>query len=58
MFKQTMKTAKTRQLAQLYASSYFSGSFAMSLAKKNNFVNPEEIFVAGLLYRLPSLVSE
>jgi HD-like signal output (HDOD) protein len=55
MFKQTMKTAKTQQLAQLYASSYFSGSFAMSLAKKNNYGNPEEIFVAGLLYRLPWL---
>jgi HD-like signal output (HDOD) protein len=34
MSKQTMKTAKTRQLVQLYDSSYFSGSFAMSLAKK------------------------
>jgi len=55
IFKQTMKTAKTRQLAQLYASSYFSGSFAMSLAKQNNYANPEEIFVAGLLYRLPWL---
>lgn len=55
MFKQTMKTAKTQQLAQLYASSYFSGAFAMSLAKKNNYGNPEEIFVAGLLYRLPWL---
>ena len=55
IFKQTMKTAKTQQLAQLYASSYFSGAFAMSLAKKNNYGNPEEIFVAGLLYRLPRL---
>ena len=55
MFKQTMKTAKTQQLAQLYASSYFSGSFAMSLSKKSNYGKPEEIFVAGLLYRLPWL---
>ena len=55
IFKQTMKTAKTQQLAYLYASSYFSGLFAMSLAKKNNYGNPEEIFVAGLLYRLPWL---
>jgi len=55
MFKQTMKTAKTQQLAQLYASSYFSGAFAVSLVKKNNGSNPEEIFIAGLLYRLPWL---
>ncbi len=55
IFKQTMKTAKTQQLAQLYASSYFSGSFSMFLAKKNNYDHPEEIFVAGLLYRLPWL---
>ncbi|RLC29143.1 hypothetical protein DRH13_06165, partial [Candidatus Woesebacteria bacterium] len=55
MFKQTMKTAKTQQLAQLYASSYFSGAFAMSLAKKKKYANPEEIFIAGLLYRLPWL---
>jgi HD-like signal output (HDOD) protein len=55
IFKQTMKTAKTQQLAQLYASSYFSGAFAMSLVKKNRYSNPEEIFIAGLLYRLPWL---
>ena len=55
IFNQTMKTAKTQQLAQLYASSYFSGAFASSLAAKNNTDNPEEIFIAGLLYRLPWL---
>lgn len=55
IFNQTMKTAKTRQLGQLYASSYFSGAFARSLSAKNNVDNPEEIFVAGLLYRLPWL---
>ena len=55
MFNQTMKTAKTQQLGQLYASSYFSGAFASSLAAKNKADNPEEIFVAGLLYRLPWL---
>ena len=55
IFNQTMKTAKTQQLGQLYASSYFSGAFASSLAAKNNADNPEEIFVAGLLYRLPWL---
>jgi HD-like signal output (HDOD) protein len=55
MFNQTMKTAKTQQLGQLYASSYFSGAFASSLAAKNDADNPEEIFVAGLLYRLPWL---
>ena len=55
MFNQTMKTAKTQKLGQLYASSYFSGAFARSLAAKNKADNPEEIFVAGLLYRLPWL---
>lgn len=55
MFNQTMKTAKTQQLGQLYASSYFSGALASSLAAKNKTDNPEEIFVAGLLYRLPWL---
>jgi HD-like signal output (HDOD) protein len=55
IFNQAMKTAKTQQLGQLYASSYFSGTFARSLATKNNEDNPEEIFVAGLLYRLPWL---
>ena len=55
IFNQTMKTAKTQQLGQLYASSYFSGAFASSLAVKNNTENPEEIFIAGLLYRLPWL---
>lgn len=55
IFNQAMKTAKTQQLGQLYASSYFSGTFARSLATKNNADNPEEIFVAGLLYRLPWL---
>jgi HD-like signal output (HDOD) protein len=55
IFNQAMKTAKTQQLGQLYASSYFSGTFARSLAIKSNTDNPEEIFVAGLLYRLPWL---
>ena len=55
IFKQTMQTVKAQQLANLYVSSYFSGLFAMSLAKKTNYDNPEEIFIAGLLYRLPWL---
>lgn len=55
MFNQTMKTVKTQHLGQLYASSYFSGAFARSLAAKNKVDNSEEIFVAGLLYRLPWL---
>jgi len=54
-FLKRPKTAKTQKLGHLYASSYFSGAFASSLAVKNNTDNPEEIFVAGLLYRLPWL---
>lgn len=53
LFNQTMKSAKSQQLSHLYASSYFSGSFAMSFAREMNHPNSEEIFVAGLLYRLP-----
>jgi HD-like signal output (HDOD) protein len=53
LFKQTMKSAKTQTLLQLYASSYFSGAFAQSLARESAHKNSEEIFVAGLLYRLP-----
>lgn len=53
LFKQTMKSAKTQTLVQLYASSYFSGAFAQSLARESSNKNSEEIFVAGLLYRLP-----
>jgi HD-like signal output (HDOD) protein len=48
-----MKSAKTQTLIQLYASSYFSGAFAQSLARETSNSKTEEIFVAGLLYRLP-----
>ncbi|OGV45578.1 MAG: hypothetical protein A2017_12245 [Lentisphaerae bacterium GWF2_44_16] len=53
LFKQTMESAHNQKLVHLYASSYFSGTFAMGLAREFKHKNPEEIFVAGLLYRLP-----
>lgn len=53
LFKQSIESTESQKLAHLYASSYFSGSFAMSLARESGYKNPEEIFVAGLLYRLP-----
>ncbi len=53
IFKQTMQSVKNQKLAYLYASSYFAGTFAMNLARDARYHNPEETFVAGLLYRLP-----
>ena len=53
LFNQTMKSAKTQKLSHLYASCYLSGTFAMSFAREMNHPQSEEIFVAGLLYRLP-----
>ncbi|OGV31932.1 MAG: hypothetical protein A2020_14305 [Lentisphaerae bacterium GWF2_45_14] len=53
LFNQTMKSAKSQKLSHLYASSYFSGTFAMSFARGMNHPQSEEIFVAGLLFRLP-----
>ncbi len=55
IFKNTMETLRKKKLLKLYASSYFSGSLAMSLANEYQYPNPEEIFVAGLLYRLPRM---
>lgn len=55
IFKQNMKADFSNELLELYASSYFTGTLSMSLARKYNYKNPEEIFVAGLFYRLPSV---
>lgn len=55
IFKQNMKSDFNNELLELYASSYFTGTLSMSLARKYNYKNPEEIFVAGLFYQLPSL---
>lgn len=55
LFRHTMETLKRRKLLKLYAISYFSGILAMSLAKACHHANPEEIFIAGLLYRLPGM---
>lgn len=55
IFTQAVKSAHNQRLAKLYASSYFTGSFSMALAKLVKYPNPEEIFVAGLLYRLPQM---
>ncbi len=53
IFKEFMKTPRDQKLARLYASSYFAGSFAMSLSRQFKCSNPEEMFVAGLLSNLP-----
>ncbi|OGV57409.1 MAG: hypothetical protein A2X49_01285 [Lentisphaerae bacterium GWF2_52_8] len=55
LLQQSVKNAKTQKLGLLYASSYFSGTFAMRLARESKYKNPEEAFVVGLLSRLPWL---
>ena len=55
LFRHTMATLQKRNLLKLYAISYFSGILAMSLSKAYRHGNPEEVFIAGLLYRLPGL---
>ncbi|BBO93213.1 HDOD domain-containing protein [Desulfosarcina ovata] len=55
LFRHTMETLQARNLLKLYATSYFSGTLAMSLAEVYGHASPEEIFIAGLLYRLPGL---
>jgi len=55
IFKQSMKSFRTQSLIRLYANSYFSGTFAMSLAMDANVTDPEEVFVAGLLHQLPRM---
>ena len=55
LFRHTLATLQKRNLLKLYAVSYFSGILAMALSKTHNYNNPEEIFIAGLLYRLPGL---
>ena len=55
LFRHTMATLRRRNLLKLYAISYFSGILAMSLSNAYRHENPEEMFIAGLLYRLPGL---
>ena len=55
LFRHSMATLQKRKLLKLYAISYFSGILAMALSKTYCHKNPEEIFIAGLLYRLPGL---
>jgi len=55
IFKQSLKSFRTQSLIRMYANSYFSGSFAMSLAMESNVSEPEEVFVAGLLHQLPRM---
>ena len=55
LLRHTMASLQKRQLLKLYATSYFSGILAMALANTCRLNNPEEIFIAGLLYRLPGM---
>ncbi len=55
LFKKDIKSGLNQDLLKLYACSYFSGMMSMNLAHECHEKNPEEAFVGGLLYQLPSL---
>ncbi len=55
IFKQNVKDNYSKDLMMLYASSYFTATISKSLAQEYSYKNPEELFVAGLLYQLPRL---
>ncbi len=55
IFQSTAKSITKPELRTLYANSYFSGSMSMQLAREFEYSNPEEIFIAGLLHKLPIL---
>ena len=56
LIKQMSQSAQGRNLYRLFTCSYFAGLFAMSLGRKADFENPEELFVSGLLSALPRLL--
>ena len=55
LLRHTMASLQKRNLLKLYATAYFSGCIAMCLARDLPLAHPEEIFIAGLLYRLPGM---
>jgi|GEM_PF-668805 len=55
VFKQNLRPNYDHELLKLYARSYFSGVLSMTLARETGYTSPEEIFVAGMFYNLPSL---
>jgi len=55
VFKQNLRPNYDHELMKLYARSYFSGVLSMTLARESSYSSPEEIFVAGMFYNLPSL---
>ncbi len=55
IFKHSMASLRQKKLLKLYATSYFSGILAMAMARLYKYSYPEEIFAAGLLYRLPRM---
>lgn len=55
MLKNTRESAAGAKLGRLYAICYVSANLSMALAHQGNVGNPEEVFVAGLLARLPRL---
>ena len=56
LFKQAGGNARTPDLYRMYAATYFAGSIAMELYRRQGHTSPEEGFVAGLLQQVPRLV--
>ncbi|RMD76423.1 MAG: HDOD domain-containing protein, partial [Lentisphaerae bacterium] len=56
IFCQSHKTIRDVRLYRLLTSSYFAGTFTQNLSKCIGSNNPEEAFVAGLLYQMPKLI--
>lgn len=56
IFKMAGQSARTPDLYRMYAGSYFTGSLAMELLRRNEQPNAEEGFVAGLLLQVPRLM--
>lgn len=56
LFKQAGSTARTPDLYRMYAGTYFAGSLAMELLRRNGHSCPEEGFVSGMLAQVPRLL--
>ena len=52
-FRNVVGNLRREKMLKLYAVSYISGLLSMALSKEYKHDNPEEIFVYGLLYRIP-----
>lgn len=56
IFKNSLPDIQSRDMVQLYANAYFTGSFAMGMHQNCQNTHREELFVAGLLHSFPYVV--